>query len=397
MAERDLLLVINAGSSSLKVEGFDANDSALSTCIRGTFSGIGTVHPHLVISDGDDNTLIDVLPMAHQSLDADQAQTLLADQLTPLLPGRVVAVGHRIVHGGPSFDRPVILDTHVLEQLAALTPLAPLHQPANLAPVRSILRRRPDLPQIGCFDTAFHHDHEPMVERLPIPEALHEEGVRRYGFHGLSYEYIAGQLPTVAPEIAQGRVVVAHLGNGCSLCALHKGRSIDSSMGFTALDGLPMGSRPGRLDAGVLLYLMQQKRLGPEAMEQLLYHECGLQALSGISSDVQVLSAKSDARADFALAYLARRVAMGISELATALGGLDGIVFTAGIGEHSARLRRLTCTWLGWLGIALDDTANQRHASCISALHSERPVHVIPTDEARMIAEHVRTFLSTPH
>ena len=250
-----------------------------------------------------------------------------------------LAVGHRVVHGGPDFAAPVLVDDDVLARLERLVPLAPLHQPNNLAPIRSIRARRPDLPQVACFDTAFHRGHPEVADRFAIPQSLYEEGVRRYGFHGLSYEHIASRLPEVAPEIAQGRVVVAHLGSGVSACALVGGRSVDSTMGFTALDGLPMGTRPGQLDPGVVLYLAAQKGMEPRAIEHLLYHDCGLKGLSGISNDVRDLLASDDPRARLALDYFTYRIAGAFGALAAAMEGIDGIVLTAGVGEHGAPVR----------------------------------------------------------
>lgn len=384
------ILVMNAGSSSLKFETF-ARDG-LRSQLAGQVSGIGTDHVRLSAKDADgkelaDETLADVG-------DAEAAQ----DALSRFFKDRegeldIQAVGHRVVHGGLEFDRPVLVDDEVLARIAALTPLAPLHQPGSLAPMRSIRRRRPELPQVACFDTAFHRRHGEVADRFAVPEWLHRDGVRRYGFHGLSYEYIASRLPELDPALAAGRTVVAHLGSGCSMCALMDGRSVDSTMGFTALDGVPMGTRPGQLDAGIVLWLMREKGMSADEIEHLLYHECGLKGLSGISGDVRDL-AKSDApAAALALDYFVTRCAMAVAELATFMGGLDGIVFTAGVGENSAFVRQGIVTRLAWLGARLDEAANEQARPVISAAGSAIRVRVEPTDEELMIARHTRALL----
>jgi acetate kinase len=282
----------------------------------------------------------------------------------------------------------------ILADLEALVPLAPLHQPHNLAPIRTLLARRPELPQIACFDTAFHRGHGPLADHFAIPLALYDEGVRRYGFHGLSYEYIAGRLPTVAPGIAGGRVIVAHLGSGASLCGLSKGRSVESTMGFTGLDGLPMGTRPGQIDPGVLLHLMTAKRMDAAAIEHFLYRDCGLKGLSGISNDMRELEASDDPRAAFAIDYFAYRIGLCAGMLAAALGGLDAVVFTAGIGENSAGLRARIAERLAWLGVRLDPAANAEGRTRISSADSAVAAFVIPTDEELMIAQHTLALLA---
>jgi acetate kinase len=287
----------------------------------------------------------------------------------------------------------VLIDDSVLGRLERYVPLAPLHQPNNLAPIHSIRQRFPDLSQVACFDTAFHRGHTAIADHYAIPESYYEEGVRRYGFHGLSYEFIAGSLPLIAPNIAGGRVIVAHLGSGASMCALSAGRSVESSMGFTALDGLPMGTRPGQIDPGVVLYLIDQKRMTAAAVQKLLYHDCGLKALSGISNDVRELDESSDPRAGFALDYFAYRVGLEAGRLAAALGGLDGFVFTAGIGENSPTMRARIARHLAWLGAELDPAANVR-GPMVSRPDSPVPVYVIPTDEELMIARHTLALLS---
>jgi acetate kinase len=317
------------------------------------------------------------------------AGTWLRDELriSPL------AVGHRVVHGGPDYARPVLVDHGVIARLERFVSLAPLHQPYNLAPIRSLLNNRPTLPQVACFDTAFHRDHDAVADHYAIPQQLHAEGIRRYGFHGMSYEYIAKTLPQVAPEIASGRVIVAHLGSGASMCALKDGRSVESTMGFTALDGLAMGTRPGQIDPGVLLYLMSEKGMSATDVQNFLYRDCGLKGLSGVSNDMRELESSRDPRASFAIDYFVYRVGLNAGMLAAALQGIDAFVFTAGIGENSASLRARIAEKLGWLGIALDPAENTKHALRVSRPDSRIPVYVLPTDEELMIAQHTLSLL----
>jgi acetate kinase len=312
------------------------------------------------------------------------------------LGGRAVAaLGHRVVHGGPRHTAPARVTPALLDELAALESLAPLHQPHNLAPIRATLAKAPALPQVACFDTAFHHTMPAVAQAFAIPYALAEKGVRRYGFHGLSYEYIASRLPDLAPELAGGRVVVAHLGNGASLCALQAGRSIATTMGFSALDGLPMGTRCGELDPAVVLHLLRQEGMTPAAVEDLLYRRSGMLGLSGVSSDFRDLLASPEPRARFALELFVHRVARGVGALAAALGGLDGIVFTAGVGENAAPIRAAVCDACRWLGVDLDPEANAAHGPRISRPGGRVAVHVIPTDENLMIARHTRAVVAT--
>ena len=308
-----------------------------------------------------------------------------------------IAVGHRVVHGGPRYDRPVLVDANVLAQLERYVSLAPLHQPNNLAPIRSILARAPDLPQVACFDTAFHRAHHALADHYAIPQRFYAEGVRRYGFHGLSYEFVAGRLAQVAPRIAAGRVIVAHLGSGASMCALSGGRSIESTMGFTALDGLPMGTRPGQIDPGVVLYLIEEKQMTAAQVRDLFYGECGLKGLSGISNDVRELQASPDPNAKLALDYFAYRVGLYAGLLAAALGGLDAFVFTAGIGENSPSVRASIVEKLTWLGCALDPEANAAGSTSISGRESRVDLYVVPTDEEFMIARHTLALLAALH
>jgi acetate kinase len=390
----DTILVVNAGSSSVKFQVFATNGKdKLDRLIKGQMDGIGT-RPRLRAQGADGTRLIDQSYAPEQVSDPRAALEAAGEWLRETQKLLPIAVGHRIAHGGPEYDRPVLIDREVLTHLERYVPLAPLHQPNNLEPVRSILSRMPGLPQVACFDTSFHRGHSAVADHYAIPERLYAEGVRRYGFHGLSYEYIASRLPLVAPEIAAGRVIVAHLGSGASMCALMRGRSIESTMGFTALDGLPMGTRPGQIDPGVVLYLIQEKRMSPAEVQDFLYQECGLKGLSGISNDVRELEASPDPRARFALDYFAYRVGLQAGLLAAALGGVDGFVFTAGIGENSPSLRARIAETLLWLGAELDPVANAAGAALISTGHSRLALYVVPTDEGLMIARHTLALLS---
>jgi acetate kinase len=281
----------------------------------------------------------------------------------------------------------------VIERLETFSSLAPLHQPNNLGPIRTLRQRQPQLPQLACFDTAFHRGHPEIADRYALPERFYQEGVRRYGFHGLSYEYVASQLPNVAPDIAKGRVVVAHLGSGASMCAMHAGKSVESTMGFTALDGLPMGTRPGQLDAGVVLYLLTEKGMSAGDIEHLFYHDCGLKGLSGVSNDVRDLLASSDPRAKLALDYFVYRIALFAGMLAAAMEGIDAFVFTAGVGENAPDIRNAVAQRLSWLGLKLDPEANANGAGRISTEGSRVGCYVIPTDEELMIARHTLRVL----
>lgn len=390
------ILVLNTGSSSIKFELFDvlAGDR-LASRLAGQIEGIG-VRPRLIASDAGGVPLVDRTVAASEAGDVASALGVVEAWLAGFLDGPLRAVGHRVVHGGPDYAAPVRVDASLLAALERFVPLAPLHQPNNLAPIRELLRRRPELPQIACFDTAFHRGHPALADRFAIPEALYAEGIRRYGFHGLSYEYIAHRLAELDPELAAGRVIVAHLGSGCSMCAMRAGRSIESTMGFTALDGLPMGTRPGQLDAGVVLHLMRAKAMDAAALEHFLYHECGLKGLSGLSNDVRVLLASSEPGAVLALEFFVYKIAQMTGWLAAALEGLDGFVFTAGIGENAATLREAVAHRLAWLGLQLDPRANAGHGPLISTSDSRVRVWVIPTDEELMIARHTLALLRGP-
>ncbi|AOB25944.1 MULTISPECIES: acetate/propionate family kinase [Bordetella] len=384
----DTLLVINAGSSSLKFYLYEiAEGDELLPTLGGQLDGIGGSRPHLRIRAQDGQTLLerDVAPT--HAADVPGAQEVLGTWLSGHLGGAPYAIGHRVVHGGTEYDAPVLVDDDVLAQLDDLTPLAPLHQPNNLAPIRVIRERRPSIPQVACFDTAFHRAHSPLADRYALPEHLYQEGVRRYGFHGLSYEYIAQRLRRALPEIAGGRIVAAHLGNGVSACAMVDGRSVDSTMGFTALEGLPMGTRPGRLDPGVVLWMME-RGMSHDDIEHLLYHECGLKGLSGIGNDVRELLASDAPAARLALDYFAWRVAEGIAGLGCAMNGIDAIVFTAGIGENAAPVRAAIARRWEWLGVRLDEARNARHGPRISSDDSAIGVYVVRTNEELIIAQH---------
>jgi acetate kinase len=389
----DTILVANAGSSSVKFQVFAAEPSGgLTRQIRGQIDGVGT-SPRLRATGADRTVLIDRTFDSQAVRDVPAALTAAGTWLRDELRIDPVAVGHRVVHGGPDYDRPVRVNAEVVARLERYVSLAPLHQPHNLAPIQSILARFPDLPQVACFDTAFHRGHGELADRYAIPEQLYAEGVRRYGFHGLSYEYIAGLLPSAAPEIATRRVIVAHLGSGASMCALENGRSIESTMGFTALDGLPMGTRPGQLDPGVVLHLMSGKGMTAADVQKFLYQDCGLKGLSGISNDMRELQDSADPRAVLATRYFVYRVGLNAGLLAAALGGVDGFVFTAGIGENSPKIRAAIATRLAWLGVSLDAAANADGRSLISQAGSRVPVYVLPTDEELMIARHTLALL----
>jgi acetate kinase len=390
----DAILVVNAGSSSLKFQVFLASGAGdLKRLVKGQIDGIGT-RPRLRAEGNDKTSLVDQTYAPSELSGLPAAVQVAGDWLRETQKVSLIAVGHRVVHGGPDYDRPVLVDQGVIARLEQYVSLAPLHQSNNLAPIRSLLASRPELPQVACFDTAFHRGHSAVADHYALPERFYAEGVRRYGFHGLSYEYIAERLRQVAPDIANGRVIVAHLGSGASMCALAGGRSIESTLGFTALDGLPMGTRSGQLDPGVVLYLFQEKGMSAAEVQSLLYNECGLKGLSGLSNDVRELEASSDPKANFALEYFAYRCGLSAGMLAAALGGLDAFVFTAGIGENSVKIRARVGEMLGWLGVEIDPAANAECKPLISSARSRVAVHVVPTDEELMIARQTLGLLS---
>ena len=382
------ILVVNAGSSSLKFQLFENEPGPrVKRLLKGQLDGIG-VRPRLRATKGDGAIAIDRMFSPQEVRDLPAAIQVTAEWLRGTENVDLAAIGHRVVHGGPEYSEPILVSPEVLDRLARYVPLAPLHQPNNLAPIRTILELRPELPQVACFDTAFHRGHGPLADHFAIPEELYAEGVRRYGFHGLSYEYIADRLPQVAPELAQGRVIVAHLGSGASMCALAGGRSVESTLGFTALDGLPMGTRPGQIDPGVVLYLLTEKGMDAGAVQRFLYNECGLKGLSGVSNDMRELEASADPRAAFAIEFFVYRIALNAGMLAAALGGVDGFVFTAGIGENSAMIRARVTARLAWLGAKLAPEANAHGQTLISSPDSRVAIYVLPTDEELMIARH---------
>jgi acetate kinase len=385
----DAILALNAGSSSIKFALFEVSShGALAPVSRGLLEGIGT-DPHFIARDAQGAVLGEQRWPAGSAATHETLLRGLLDWVEQHLgPDALVAVGHRIVHGGRDFTSPVLLTDDVVLALDRLTPLAPLHQPHSLSPVRAIMALRPGLPQIACFDTSFHCTMLPVATRFALPREFAEEGVRRYGFHGLSYEYIARRLRETAPDLASERIIVAHLGNGASLCAMQNGCSIDTTMGFSTLDGLVMGTRCGAIDAGVVLYMLQQKSIPVHEVEQILYQRSGLLGVSGLSSDMRTLLASTDPHAREAVELFVFRIAREMAALAGSLGGVDGIVFTAGIGEHAPAVRELVCDRLRWLGVILDPEANASPAPCISAADSPVEVRVIPTDEEQMIALH---------
>jgi acetate kinase len=390
----DSILVVNAGSSSVKFQVFGVGQGrGLDRVLKGQIDGIGT-RPKLRATASDGRLMLDKTYAPDDVPDVPSAIAVAGAWLGEQQNIALVAVGHRVVHGGPEYDQPLRVAAEILDHLDRYVPLAPLHQPNNLAPIRTLMSRRPDLPQIACFDTAFHRGHDAVADHYAIPQRFYDEGVRRYGFHGLSYEFIATRLKEVAPRIAEGRVIVAHLGSGASMCALANGRSIESTMGFTALDGLPMGTRTGQIDPGVILYLMMEKGMTPATVQDLFYQDCGLKGLSGISNDMRELLNDPSPRAALAIDYFVYRVSLHAGMLAAALGGLDAFVFTAGVGENSAEIRGRIATKLAWLGVALDADANAKHATTISTPASRIPVYVIPTDEELMIARHTLSVLT---
>jgi len=388
----DAILVVNAGSSSVKFSLFDVADAVLALALRGEIDGIGTA-PRLVLRDAQGEVLEARSFASAADLDHAGAIGLLLELAETGAPGRrIAAVGHRVVHGGTRFAAPVRVDADVEAALADLIPLAPLHQPHNLTPIRLLRERAPGLPQIACFDTAFHHTQPAVAQAFGLPAEITDRGVRRYGFHGLSYEYVATTLPALDPRAADGRVVVAHLGNGASMCALLRGESVATTMGFTALDGLMMGTRPGSLDPGVLPWLQTELGLDARALTRILYHESGLLGVSGVSSDMRTLLASQEPRARFAIELFCYRASRELGSLAAALGGIDALVFTGGIGEHAADIRARIIEGAAWLGFRLDAGANAEHATRLTRPDSPAPAYVVPTDEALMIARHTRAL-----
>jgi acetate kinase len=389
----DAIAVVNAGSSSLKFSLFVMRAGDLALEVRGEIEDL-YMAPRFVAKDPAGRTVAERSWGGGAKLGHDGALEHLRGFLRDrLADDRLVGVGHRVVHGGLEYAEPVRVDARVLAALERLIPLAPLHQPHNLSPIAALLERAPELPQIACFDTSVHRTNPDLAQRYALPEELHGAGVRRYGFHGLSYEYIASALPRVDAAAAAGKTIALHLGNGSSMCAMESGRSVASTMGFTAVDGLPMGTRCGAIDPGVILYLMEVRRLDIRAMERLIYNESGLLGMSGISSDMRALLASADPRARLAIDVYVYRIGRELGSLAAALGGLDAVVFTAGIGENAASIRERVCRDGAWLGIALDPAANAAGGPRISAPGSRVSAWVIPTDEELMIGRHTRRLL----
>src|SRR5437764_10841732 len=388
-AAEPLIGVINAGSSTVKFSFYEGERRILA----GQVDGIGTRPSASAIGPNGEKLDPPDLGTKPPTVPSEVLPAILPWARERLGDRRLAALGHRVVHGGTQHSRPARVTPELLADLEALVPLAPLHEPHNLAPIKTALQLDPQLPQVACFDTAFHRTAPEVEQAFALPYSFYEEGIRRYGFHGLSYEYIASVLPERAPEIANGRVVVAHLGNGCSACAMQDRVSIATTMGFTALDGLPMGTRCGELDAGVVLHLIQQKEMSAEQLVDLLYRRSGMLGLSGISSDFRELLASDDPRARFAIEVFCYRVAGHIASLAAALGGLDGIVFTAGVGENAAPVRSGICRGCAWLGLELDEAAKREPKLRISTPDSRVAAYVIKTDENLMIARHARALV----
>lgn len=393
----DAILILNAGSSSIKFALFAEQASALAAVTRGQVESLYDA-AHFIARDSSGKTIGEKTWEANLPLGHDGALAHILDWLKNACADyRLTAVGHRVVHGGVEYTAPLRVNEKSLPKLETLIPLAPLHQPHNLAPIRALLERTPKLPQIACFDTAFHSSNPQLAQMFALPQEYFDAGVRRYGFHGISYEYIASVLPQIDARAASGRTVVMHLGNGASMCALADCRSIASTMSFTALDGLPMGTRCGAIDPGVLLYLMNERKMDAAAIEKLLYHQSGLLGVSGIASDMRTLLQSDQPRAQLAVDLFVYRIGRELGSLAAALGGLDAIVFTGGIGEHAVAIREKVCRQAGWLGIAMDGIANTstptKNQTRISNSISPASAWVIATDEELMIARHTRDLL----
>jgi acetate kinase len=389
----EAILVLNAGSSSVKFSVFLTKGAELELWLRGQAEGLLTA-PRFVVKDAGGKVVSERSWKEGESLGHEGAVSHLIDFLrSNRAEDRLVAVGHRVVHGGLEYSEPIRVTPEVLRALEKLIPLAPLHQPHNLGPIRHLLEQMPNLLQVACFDTAFHRTQPELAQAFALPEEITDRGVRRYGFHGLSYEYIASALPGVDPRAAAGKVVVAHLGNGASMCAMQAGRSVASTMGFTAVDGLPMGTRSGSLDPGVMLYLVDELKMDARAIEKLIYQESGLLGVSGISSDMRALLSSDAPRAKLAVDLFVYRIGRELGSLVAALGGLDALVFTAGIGEHAVPIRERVIQGAGWLGLTLDGAANASDGPRISAGSSRVAAYVIPTNEELMIARHTRGLI----
>jgi acetate kinase len=391
-----VILTLNAGSSSLKFAAFRLADGGEpSVLASGQIEGIGaTAKGSVKRASGETADLSFDGP--HARIDHAAAMGSILDWLRKAgYDSSIAAVGHRIVHGGPDFAQPVRIDDATLTKLKALVPLAPLHQPHNVAGVEAAIKAFPSTPQVACFDTAFHRSHPFINDTYALPRSYYDEGIRRYGFHGLSYEFITRKLRTIAPQIAGGDVIIAHLGNGASMCAVHDGRAVATTMGFTALDGLSMGTRCGQIDPGVVLYLMTEKKMSADAISDLLWKNSGLKGMSGLSQDMRQLEASDSEAAREAIAYFVSRIRRELASLAAAVNGAKAIVFTAGIGEHSWKVREAALKDMEWMGVQLDPEANRANAQIISAKNSPTIVFVIPTNEELMIAEHTASTAGT--
>jgi acetate kinase len=388
------ILVLNAGSSSIKLSVFANNAGDLALELRGEIEGL-YLEPRFAAHDIAGRVVAE-RSWPGTTLDHDRAVEYFEEFLKHYLADRRLrGVGHRVVHGGLEFTGPVRVEPETIKALERFIPLAPLHQPHNLAPMARWLERSPELPQVACFDTSFHRTNPDVAQRFALPAELHDAGVQRYGFHGLSYEYIASELPRLDVRAASGKTVVLHLGNGASMCAMDAGRSVATTMSFTPADGLPMGTRCGALDPGVIVYLLDERKMDARAIEKLLYHESGLLGVSGISSDMRTLLSSSDPSAKLAIDVFVYRIRRELGSLAAALGGLDAIVFTGGIGEHAPAIRERVCRDAAWLGIEPDAAANARGGPRISAPASRVTAWVVPTDEELMIARHTQRVLES--
>jgi acetate kinase len=387
------ILVINPGSSSIKFSVFaTTSERSLLLGAHGEVENLGT-SAHLKVTDANGRTLTD------QQLSGGDHEVAIAAINQWFAAhigssgGQFAAVGHRVVHGGAFFAQSVLIDSKVLAEIEALTPLAPLHQPDSLAVIRAVTALAPKVPQVACFDTAFHHDQPALAQQFALPRALTAKGLRRYGFHGLSYEFIVSVLPELAPECAAGKIVVAHLGNGASMCAIDRGRSIATTMALTPVDGLMMGTRSGSLDPGVILFLLQHEGMAPEAIEELIYRRSGLLGVSGLSHDMRALLASNAASAKEAIALFVYRIGRELGSLVAAMGGIDALIFTGGIGEHAAEVRARVSRDAAWLGVTLDETANHTNSLRISAPNSAISVLVIASNENLIIGRHTRRLL----
>jgi acetate kinase len=385
------IAVINAGSSSIKFAVFN-DDPEQSLMFRGQVEKIG-VAPSLTVEGPQGDKLIEN-EWGASELDHRTAAKIILQTSIALLGGATVeGIGHRVVHGGMQFTAPTIVTKDVIASLKTLNPLAPLHQPHNISPIETILVEAPHIPQVACFDTAFHQSQSPVAQSFALPRELTEQGIRRYGFHGLSYEFVSARLRAIAPDHCQKRIIIAHLGNGASLCAIHRGRSVATTMGFTAVEGLMMGTRCGSIDPGVLIYLMDEKKLDARGLEDLIYKKSGLLGVSGMTSDMRALRESNEPAAREAIELFVYRITREIGSLAAALGGLDGLVFTGGIGQRDAKTRSEVVAGCAWLGAAIDEQANALGDGRIDSDSSEIPLWVVATDEERVIARHTAALI----